>query len=613
MSNSSVFSFSEKIDDRSYNLYIFKDFTGSDQDAQDDIFGVIDIKRQKTHSPNTVFIICKSQTILDRVKIEGRFVNGQEIKYINYKDVDANIFESGILEITTKNRVVQYAPYGTIFKKTSGDESNYFIKASLSLLEYSEICFMALAIYHKIDREELSFLKKIYVDTSSIISLVQSLIYCYNMLEDSNINPQIINFRSYREQDIDFNINYSFTVISASSSDNLRAKNNISSDKCLTLFYPKNKEPRTESLFLVDIKNTDNSTNPKTIPLTSEDFSLEYSKSKEIIITKSEVERLDSKQLIKKILDNEFKKISYSFSHDDIKNQDCIEFNSSSLYKLLENNGFIEDTLLRSFALEKDNYIIYDFENPKENCSGIKKDDFIKPESNIEIINIKDKNVIVFLTQSTESDLILISQKLRQYCPANINYIIGLLITDSSQHSKNLKNNICFNDTPYKYGFYCYLDLPLLGIKKPENIKKHKLTDGFVFYDGNNSKDLNPYQVYLVVCFILQLLRDNKKLTDNISYHDVLSPKTFSRFNDSLLQLSLLTATMGRELNFCSNTDLSMEMKNVILDLLISEKKIGKEFAEALKRDQIKLTNEDFEEIKNKHPEIFSDKDTIWL
>ncbi len=613
MSNNSVFSFRETIDDRSYNLYIFKDFTGSDQDAQSDIFGVIDIKRQEIHFPNTVFIICKSKAILDKEKIEGRFANGQTVEYINYEDVDSNIFESGILAITDKNKVVQCAPYGTVFKKTSGAESDYFIKASLSLLEYSEICFMALAIYHKIGHEKLSSLKKIYVDTSSIISLVQSLIYCYKIIKNADINPQIINFRSYREQNIDFNLDRSFTVISASSSDNLRKKNSISSDKCLTLFYPKNKEPHTESLFLVDIENTDkstnNSTNPKTIPLTSEDFSLEYSKSKEIIITKSEVERLDSRKLIKKILSKEFKNISYSFSHDGIKERDCINFDSNDLYQLLEKNGFIKDTLLRSFASEKDNYIIYDFENPKEKCLGIKKDTFIKPESHIETDikkDIKDKNVIVFLTQSTGSDLILISQNLRKYDIANINYIIGVLITDSLQHSKNLQNNICFNDTPYKYGFYCYLDLPLLGIIEPyKNIKDYSLTDGFVFYDGDNSAELNPYQVYLVICLILQLLRDNNKLTDNISYHDVLSPENFSRFNDSLLQLSFLNAATGRELNFCSNTDLSMEMKNVILNLLKSKEYVGKKFVEALKEKQIKLTDGDFKSIKDKHTKMF--------
>lgn len=615
MSNSSIFLFQSEVYKNTksgdYNLYLFKDFTGDEGNIQKEVFGVLDKEvRRRIHPPETIYIICREQSHLNKEEITSRFFDGQAIEYIDYQDVCSDIFKHGISEIVTKNKVIQPAPYGTRFKKTSGKESDYFIKASLSLLEYPEICFIALATYQKITPSKLLPLKKIYVDTSSIISLIQAVIYCYNMLEDTKLNPQIINFKSYSENDINFNIDDSFTIISASSSGDLKRSNEIDDDKCLTLFLQKNENQEEECLFQLDNSNNQSvCDSPRLIALISEDFSLTYSKSKEVIIKKSEVEKLDSKKLIKKILDDEFKTVDYDFYFDEIRRHNCIKFDNQSLYRALKDNKFIEDTFSRAFSLEKDNYIIYDFKNPRDsktNIKAISKTDFLDTSYSGE--NIKNKNIVVFLAQAKSYELINISQKLRKYKIINITYIIGVLITDNFQESETLENNICFNDTDYKYDFYCYLNLPLLGMVQADIDSRHNLSNGFVFYEGQNSQDLNPKAVYLVVCLILELLRSNHKLSDNISHHNVLSPKNFSRFNDSLLQLSLLKASKGRELNFHSNIELSREMKGVIMDLMREKESVGKVFIVAVKNDQIKLTKEDSSTIKNEHSSLFENE-----
>lgn len=613
MSNSSVFIFQDNKRGGSYDLYLFKDFSGEREDDQEEIFNILDEIRQKIHSLDVIFILCEKQKVLDKNKIKSRFPDEQNIEYIDYTEIKPDVFQKGIFEIVKKNNVVQRAPYGTLFKKPSGAESNYFIKASLSLLEYSHICFLALATYEKIKPGKLSKIRNIYVDTSSIISLIQAMIHYYNIFKKKKYNPQIINFKSYESNNIDFNAEGSFTIISASSEGKLRENKNIDQDKCFTLFYPKDSKNKECCLFEIDniIKNNYSSSPPRLIPLTSEDFSLEYSKSKEVIVTQQKVEKLDTKQIIKKILSCEFNDIDFCFCFDEITNNEHIKFNPKYIYKKLKDK-FIKDTFTMSLLSEEDNYIIYDCEKlpnfKSEHIASITKNKFL--DDSPKETEIDNKNVIVFLIQSTNNELIHISQKLRiKYNSLNITYIIGILATNNCHQSKNLENNICFNDTDYKYGFYCYLNLPIYGIAPIHDIsdtdfKEHKLSKGFVFCDGNDSRKLGPKQVYLVICVILELLRSNHELNDNISYHDVLSPKNFSRFNDSLLQLSFLNAAKGRELNFQSNIELSREMKDVIMDLMKEKEDIGKIFIESIKNNRIKLTDQDVSEIEEMHSNL---------
>ena len=208
--------------------------------------------------------------------------------------------------------------------------------------------------------------------------------------------------------------------------------------------------------------------------------------------------------------------------------------------------------------------------------------------------------------------MIKISRRLRKYTVKNISYIIGILVTDDFGQSENFKNNIRFNNTNYKYNFFCYLDLPVGKVTQPPNVlRKQKITNGFIFYKGENASKLAADQIYLTVYIILQLLRANKKLHDDIAYHNVISPKNFSRFNDSLLQLSILHSAEGRELCFLSNSQLSNEMKDVVLDLMKEDEDVGKEFIKALKKGIINLTADDKSAIEHEYSCLFKEKESL--
>jgi len=605
MSESSIFVFRKEITAAEYNICLFKDFSRDESEyVNDEIFAEINEIRTKIHRPNKIIIITKDHSILNKNKIKSRVVKNQEIEYLNYCDKqklnEEGLLSSGIAEIVKRNKVVQYAPYGTTFKKTSGRTEKYFIKASLSLLNYSEICFMALATYHKITPTTLKSTNKIFVDTSSIISLAQNLIYCYEVINNLKINPQIINFQSYTSSDIDFNRDGCYTLMSASTSGGLKEKNNISSTKCLTLFTPDSLMEE-KSLFSIPINQNQNLFH-RAIPLTNEDFSLEMAEARGIIIRQAEIERLDSGKLIQKLLHDGFRKIKYNFKYNELKDQECIHFCVDCLKCILESTKFIENTFSRSLSLEKKNIIIFDEYNPKEEIErlvAIKLNDFINNGNRNNIC--QKQNVIVFIPQALDSTLIRISQKLRQFDLINITYIIGVLVSSDFKQAKDVENNITFNNTDYKYNFFCYLNLPILALEKLDDkiYSSYPLTNGFVFDNKHESSNLNPRIVYVVVYIIIQLLRKGNKLTDNIAYYDVLSPANFSRFNDSFLQLSLLYSAQGRELNYATNKNLSREMKNIILDLLKAKKEVGKEFVEALREDRIQLTDEDKNDVRN--------------
>lgn len=606
MNNNLFFSFKDIQKDGSYNLYLFKDFSGKVKSHNDDIFNELDKIRQWIHSPDTIFILCSRDCKLDKQRNKKRFTTKTKIEYLKYHEITQCIFKIGIQQIVKDNKVVQHAPHGMYFKKTSGGESEYFIKASLSLLEYSQICFLALVLHQKITPKKIPTIEKFYVDTSSIISLIQALIHYQNIYVNKNnkYTPEIINFKSYNKNNIDFNANNPYTIMSASSSGNLQKDIEVDGDKCITIFLPESVKEKC--LFKISINIQNKNTKKYPIPLTSEDFSLEYSKSEEVIITKTDIEKLDTKKQIQKLLNNDFKEVEYNLRRDEVVNDDILNFDNDFLNKILKE--FTRNMLERSLLSEKDNLIIYrgDLLSFGENI--IKIDDFLKTDYDIK--GTKEKNIIVFLNQSNKDELTQISQKIRECQIFNITYIIGILLTENFSQSKNLENNICFNDTSYKYGFYCYLDLPLLSISEP-NLLKGELSDGFVFYDGKDSSKLNKNQVYLVVCLILELLRSNDKLNDNISYHDVISPKNFSRFNDTLLQLSILNASQGRELNFRSNANLSHEMLNIIMDLMRKDENIGKIFIEFVKNKKINLTEEDYKKIVVEYPKLFKNEERV--
>ena len=222
-------------------------------------------------------------------------------------------------------------------KKPSGDESDFFIKTSLALSDYPYICFIALAIHSKLNKMQtfkFSNIKKFYIDTSTIIPIIQALTQLYSLLHPllnkKQIQlPQIVNFKSYlnKHEIHDFNDDEVYTFMSASTSGNLRKKYDIYPNRCITIFHT-----RVDNNGLLELELDIGETVAKIIiPVTAEDFSLTYSKSEGIIIKQENIERLDKDDLISKILDLEFGEDEIEEQH--LEDRSILYFDNISFFK----------------------------------------------------------------------------------------------------------------------------------------------------------------------------------------------------------------------------------------------------------------------------------------
>lgn len=132
-----------------------------------------------------------------------------------------------------------------------------------------------------------------------------------------------------------------------------------------------------------------------------------------------------------------------------------------------------------------------------------------------------------------------------------------------------------------------------------------KLQPGFVFWPENlPEKEHSQADVFFTISSVLQNLRARSESNENKPgiyshwfHHTVLSPENFVRFNDDIIQASLLRAALRPELNYLETPIESREFGRIILRLIKShEHERGGacfEFLLALASNRLQLTKKD--------------------
>lgn len=138
------------------------------------------------------------------------------------------------------------------------------------------------------------------------------------------------------------------------------------------------------------------------------------------------------------------------------------------------------------------------------------------------------------------------------------------------------------------------------------------LQPNFAFWDFSYSVDPNtdgriPTQadVFLTVSAILHNLRLTRKTKHAALSHDhnwtVIAPRNFARFNDAIIQASLLRAALPRELDYSSDETLSLHMFDVIQETLTAvgteEGAASAEFLLALVLGRVRLGRPDIQRL----------------
>ncbi|MFV8373039.1 hypothetical protein [Flavobacterium sp. LB2P74] len=156
-----------------------------------------------------------------------------------------------------------------------------------------------------------------------------------------------------------------------------------------------------------------------------------------------------------------------------------------------------------------------------------------------------------------------------------LNQLITLLNDESIDNTtidffKNRLKNIQDSFSILNKGLSNGLFYPRV-IKKPHN--ELAIRNNFAFFNFHNYvKDVTQSDIYFTISNILNGLRNSDKIDKSLKQtsfvRNLISPGNFNRFNDGIIQASILRSANADELSYSIDYDLSLEMKNILETLI---------------------------------------------
>jgi hypothetical protein len=280
--------------------------------------------------------------------------------------------------------------------------------------------------------------------------------------------------------------------------------------------------------------------------------------------------------------------------------------------------------------------------------------------------------LIVAAAAASGRSLLSVAQLLRRIQKNGaITYLVGLARYPTPEVFNEIESNITYGDQPRDYGFFAVerVNLPLVGSKtqttwdmeadllkwlqlectddaarrqldsraaaiakaaghdtkgmldnlfwaKPDG-ETLKLRPNFAFYNFEATEQLGVKQadVYFTMAAILHNLRCAREAKESLYPHEhlrrVLSPRCFDRFNDGVIQSSLLRAAHQAEVDYSTDENLSREMWQ-FLDFVFRERlnepgEAYREFLVALALGRLRLRLEDTKKLKERHGDTSRD------
>lgn len=260
-------------------------------------------------------------------------------------------------------------------------------------------------------------------------------------------------------------------------------------------------------------------------------------------------------------------------------------------------------------------------------------------------------------------ELLSISRRLRDIPHGHRVYFLGHHFSETLKSHKRLKSNLCVSGKGVEYGWIVYKMIPI-GRKIGHSswlIEREKLTDtsegeinnrtlddiirrriqalnggqlsadnlflpkinaeplairsdSILFTESYDQNKISQAIIYLLVSAAIQRAREGidaeekyfppgEYFTGNLFEPSVLNPNMFSRFNDGVIQASLLRACTPDELNYSGDQQLSLEMLEILrLAIEHPETATGEAILEmmlALSTKRLRLTDEHFKEAKD--------------
>ena len=135
-----------------------------------------------------------------------------------------------------------------------------------------------------------------------------------------------------------------------------------------------------------------------------------------------------------------------------------------------------------------------------------------------------------------------------------------------------------------------------------------KIRKNFAFWNFNDYLGkVSQSDIYFTISNVINNLRNSDKieraLKQSSFVRNLISPANFNRFNDGIIQASILRCANPEELSYSIDYELSLEMKNILETLIIFHKEEQGEalleFLYAIAIEKLSLKEEHLEEIIN--------------
>jgi len=571
----------------------------------------------------------------------------------------SKLTKAGLKAIEERNpSIIQKAPPNCIFKKTSGEKHQFFIRGSQLLGSDTQISFLSFSLLPHFDTKKHDF---IYIDSMSVSPLVYKIITMKAFLcRNTEWQPQILSFHSYKGLDhVDnrpINPESTIVLISASSSGNMAQKVmedwKVPASNVITML--SYKEAKESSILLHQIEEPESNKDDSLLPveIRGEYFIPAYKNFRKFLI-----KHVHAPKQLKTMMSNLYSEDVFQ-AH---KNKYAIWADSSLVVKNKSLLEWFDHTLNRRAPLQV-SHVIYESESSE--ILADKTIQFYKDKNlTVHKLNASDilnsdnefsSVIIVAGVVKSGGKLLSISRDLRNKVVGSdksISYFIGLYLPESNAKKDILISSLTYSSARnFRHSFEVWFDAAIPNMFDNESVwqqeldflkldrfeefdeiknrvqvlssgngltdtcfwsldekKPLKIQKDFVFWDSEFTLEnaTNNVNVFFTILCILQnarCLKEGKALRASEYESVCLDPECFARFNDGVIQASLLRGCTSSELNYALDCEASAFMKDMIVKMI---QNIQSPMAEALLEfiislalNRMKLVQRDLEEVR---------------
>lgn len=120
-----------------------------------------------------------------------------------------------------------------------------------------------------------------------------------------------------------------------------------------------------------------------------------------------------------------------------------------------------------------------------------------------------------------------------------------------------------------KRGLHAGLFLPIITADFTEKQLEIRRNSAF-FYKDDYAKHVSQSDVYFSINYVINRLRYGQppqSLRQTAFVRNVISPENLNRFNDGIIQASILRSTTSAELNYSNSDELSAQMRDILITI----------------------------------------------